>query len=265
MSKTRALHIVQGGVENKDTQLLERAAREGMSTRTWIVPKRVSVGDDVVVYVSGFGFFATARIISRPKPRSDWRHRYGAALGNIKLITPPISLTKIRRDISGLNWARYPRSITTPELRVAEQVQTLINSRRAIGVRDLDEESVEEANLEELRRLALLKAKQRAPVREQKRTERIRARAIHLYVLQRAKGKCEACRAPAPFRTQAGRFYLEPHHTLRLADDGPDHPRHVIGLCPNCHRRAHHADDAVSFNHRLIMKLKKLEPGWRHR
>jgi 5-methylcytosine-specific restriction protein A len=44
---------------------------------------------------------------------------------------------------------------------------------------------------------------------------------------------------------------LEPHHIRRVADGGPDHPEWVIGVCPNCHRRAHYAEDKVEFNETL--------------
>lgn len=66
-------------------------------------------------------------------------------------------------------------------------------------------------------------------------------------------------RITAPFRKPDGHAYIEPHHTTRLADDGPDHPAKVIGLCPNCHRRAHYAEDAKVFNHSLKRKLSRLE------
>jgi 5-methylcytosine-specific restriction protein A len=88
---------------------------------------------------------------------------------------------------------------------------------------------------------------------------RARSLAIRLYVLRRADGYCEGCTLAAPFRSADGSPFLEAHHTKRLADDGPDHPAKVIGLCPNCHRRAHHAGDALSFNASLIRKLPKLE------
>ena len=77
------------------------------------------VGDDVVIYIGGFGFFATARINSEPEPRSDWKNRYGASLAHVKLINPPISLSAIRRNIPKLTWAIYPRSVTTPVPRIA--------------------------------------------------------------------------------------------------------------------------------------------------
>src|SRR5262249_48599114 len=90
---------------------------------------------------------------------------------------------------------------------------------------------------------------------------RRRSLRIHSYVLRRANGSCEGCDANAPFLRSDGSSYLEPHHTKRLADDGPDHPATIIALCPNCHRRAHHAQDAKSFNRSLIIRLAKLEPA----
>jgi 5-methylcytosine-specific restriction protein A len=77
--------------------------------------------------------------------------------------------------------------------------------------------------------------------------------------MRRADGRCEGCGATAPFRNADGQDYLEPHHTKRLADEGPDHPAKVIALCPNCHRRAHHSEDAEAFNAMLIRKLRSLE------
>jgi HNH endonuclease len=54
--------------------------------------------------------------------------------------------------------------------------------------------------------------------------------------------------------------YLEPHHTRRLTDGGPDDVRNAIGLCPTCHRRVHHADDGTAYNFELRQKLEALEP-----
>lgn len=73
-------------------------------------------------------------------------------------------------------------------------------------------------------------------VRERRALYRMRSRAIRLYVLRRAAGKCEGCGAVAPFNTVNGEPYLEPHHIRHLADGGPDDPRWVVGVCPNFHR-----------------------------
>jgi 5-methylcytosine-specific restriction protein A len=87
-----------------------------------------------------------------------------------------------------------------------------------------------------------------------------RSEAVKRYVLARANGKCEACELPAPFMKKEGGPYLEPHHTQRLADDGPDHPKWVGAICPNCHRRIHSGEDGKDWNTRLQERLKILEP-----
>jgi hypothetical protein len=124
---------------------------------------------------------------------------------------------------------------------------------------DLDDEALVQANIDELRKAALLSARPSATQKERKLIYRVRSKAIHLYVLSRADGQCEGCHAVAPFRKADGHPYIEPHHTTRLADDGPDHPAKVIGLCPNCHRRAHYSEDAKVFNRSLERKLASLE------
>jgi len=253
------LHIVQGGIDNGDKALIERAARLDLSTRSWVAPKAAEIGDDVVIYIAGYGFFATARVKSQAKPRADWPNRYGAGLEHIRLIQPPISLTTIRSRLPRLTWAIYPRSITTTTAAVARQIQRLIQQRRVRGTLDLDDDGLASASIEELRKAALLKARASAPRKERKTVYRIRSRAIHLYVLRRANGYCEGCGAAAPFRKPDGTDYLEPHHTMRLSDEGPDHPAKVICLCPNCHRRVHYGEDAGVFNLSLVKKLRSLE------
>lgn len=251
------LHIVQGDAD-KDRMWLEKAARKNLRAPSWTVPKTVTIGDEVVIYIAGYGFYATARINSPSEPRSGWWRRYGASLNSIKLILPSILLTTIQRQIPSLTWANYPRSITTPSPEIADRIRKLIRNCRKTGIPG--EEDLAAATIDELRNAALRKARQFATPKERRTIYRLRSLAIRLYVLRRANGSCEACEAPAPFRKPDGSDYLEPHHTTRLSDEGPDHPAKVIALCPNCHRKAHYADDSDVFNARLIKKMRTLEP-----
>lgn len=60
-------------------------------------------------------------------------------------------------------------------------------------------------------------------------------------VLHRAKGLCELCTLPAPFKRKVDNSpYLEVHHQIRLADGGLDCVENAVALCPNCHRKNHH-------------------------
>lgn len=60
-------------------------------------------------------------------------------------------------------------------------------------------------------------------------------------VLDRANGVCEDCGSPAPFiRASDGTPYLEVHHIVPLSEGGEDTINNALGLCPNCHRKAHY-------------------------
>ncbi len=258
-----ALHLIQGGIENGDKDLVLRLARRRLDSPPWNLPKSARPGDEIVIYILRYGFFARATVRSDPAPRKGWYRRYAAPLTNISLIEPPISLGLIRARIPTLAWARYPRTVTTPSPADAARIRRLVRDRRRLGVRNLRAADLELANLQELRALALLSSRDRLSAHTARARYRIRSAAIREYVLRRAAGRCEACAARAPFLTADGAPYLEPHHITRVADGGPDHPAHVIALCPNCHRRAHHADDRRHFTQALRRKLRALESGAR--
>ncbi len=99
-----------------------------------------------------------------------------------------------------------------------------------------------------------------ANVREARQTYYRRSWLVKAYVCARAKGICEACAKPAPFMRADGSPYLEPHHTRRVSDGGPDDPRWVAALCPNCHREIHHGHNGNELNLQVISRLGELEP-----
>lgn len=120
-------------------------------------------------------------------------------------------------------------------------------------------EGVAPDDLEALRKAALEGASGEVEPAEGRRRIWRRSRAVRRYVLQRAGSKCEGCEQDAPFLRPTGQPYLEPHHTRRISDSGPDHPRWVISLCPTCHRRVHHGADGNGYNKTLQAKLALLE------
>jgi len=117
--------------------------------------------------------------------------------------------------------------------------------------------------LDELRRKALAgsRAALESTPRMAKRLYYERSEAIRAYVLRRAGGLCEACAKAAPFHRKDGNPYLEPHHTRRLSDGGPDHPRWVAAVCPNCHREIHHGVNGGALNRSLEERLGAIEHG----
>lgn len=144
--------------------------------------------------------------------------------------------------------ALEPESLTNPE--VIREPKSSSTTRGLWG-----------KPLEDLHHLALTGSDKEATPTVRRQVVRMRAEAVRVYVLKRAGGVCEGCGATAPFTTKDKRPYLEPHHTTRLADGGPDHPSHVIALCPTCHRRVHHGHDGEAYNRALIEVLSRIEPG----
>lgn len=82
---------------------------------------------------------------------------------------------------------------------------------------------------------------------------------IRAYALNRANGYCELC-GELGFVTSTGEHYLEAHHIISLAEQGPDTLENVIALCPAHHRQAHYGADAKKLEakmlHILVEKIK---------
>jgi len=87
-----------------------------------------------------------------------------------------------------------------------------------------------------------------------KRDPNVRAR-----VLIRAGGRCEFCKEKG-FKTANGEIYLETHHVIPLFENGPDNIQNVVALCPNDHRRAHHASNNLDLRKELLARLAQMYP-----
>lgn len=95
---------------------------------------------------------------------------------------------------------------------------------------------------------------------ERTRLEYERQREVRDNALRRSRGCCELC-GQRGFITASGRFYLETHHIIPLAEGGLDSPTNVAALCPTDHRRAHYAKERAAIRTALeAMILVKLLP-----
>jgi hypothetical protein len=85
----------------------------------------------------------------------------------------------------------------------------------------------------------------------------VRNGRIRAEVLKRANGRCEHC-GEIGFPTRNGTPYLETHHIISLALQGPDATTNVIALCSTDHRRAHFGVNAHILEDSFKEKLKAI-------
>jgi 5-methylcytosine-specific restriction enzyme A len=85
----------------------------------------------------------------------------------------------------------------------------------------------------------------------------VRDDRVRLAVIERANGKCEHC-GELGFRKPDGTHYVEAHHIISLAEQGPDTLDNVIALCPNHHRQAHYGADCEELEAEFKIKLARI-------
>lgn len=73
--------------------------------------------------------------------------------------------------------------------------------------------------------------------RDELRRAPVRSGAARQAVLLRSRGLCEnpECAGQPEDVTTQGDPILEVDHVIEITQDGPDHPSHMVALCPNCH------------------------------
>ena len=127
-----------------------------------------------------------------------------------------------------------------------------------------DIENSEKEKLKEVRKLNSIEIKNKAKIanfenvtiKEVKTIYRERNQYISEYTKERANGICDLCEKEAPFKDKNGRPYLESHHVITLAENGPDAIYNTVAICPNCHRKIHvlHQKEDIDKLSKVIMK-----------
>jgi len=87
--------------------------------------------------------------------------------------------------------------------------------------------------------------------------------AVRSHVVRRFKGTCEYCGSKG-FLMPGGDRYVEAHHIIALADQGPDTLENVIAVCPEHHREAHYGADRDVLEAEMMRKLRAIlkQPTW---
>ena len=79
---------------------------------------------------------------------------------------------------------------------------------------------------------------------------------VRRFVIEQAKGVCEYC-CELGFLLPDGSHYLEAHHIISLAKQGPDTVKNVIALCPSDHREAHYGAKKEAMEKEMIKIIRK--------
>jgi 5-methylcytosine-specific restriction enzyme A len=86
----------------------------------------------------------------------------------------------------------------------------------------------------------------------------VRDPEVKAWVLEEADGICEGCHLAAPFVDIDGIPFLEVHHVVPLAEEGPDTVENAVAVCPNCHRHLHYGADRLRMREALYMNVERL-------
>lgn len=111
----------------------------------------------------------------------------------------------------------------------------------------------ERMTLSELEAIAKARSSKEPSIKVVKAKQRDRDEFVAVYTKKRAKGVCQLCNQPAPFRDKQGNPYLESHHIVWLSNGGEDTIENSVALCPNCHKKMHVVNDPND-----VKKLKTL-------
>ena len=77
--------------------------------------------------------------------------------------------------------------------------------------------------------------------------------------LNRRPQHYEYCGDKASFVKANGLPFLEVHHLVRLADDGPDIIENAVAICPNCHRELHSGAEKAAKLAKTYDRIGRLE------
>ncbi len=153
--------------------------------------------------------------------------------GEVELVGAPFQTDEA--DINGVI-----RKVIKFPLRRIDQLKSLI-----FDIEDIEKSEHEKAkevrkyNSAEIKNRARIAESEIVSTKEVKTVYRERNQYISEYTKERANGICDLCGKDAPFKDKNGRPYLESHHVITLAENGPDAIYNTVAICPNCHKKIH--------------------------
>ena len=233
------VHVLVGEAEYED--MTRRAGANGESL-PWIVPKKAKPGDATILFFPHTGFLGRGEIMSEPEATVFGRRRtYEAAVGRIALFESPVSLDAVAERFPAWKWTTYPRSFTTPQPGVADELLDFLRTREGQEAFTLPDEVPSGPTYTE-------GSVQRIMVNRYERDPRAREACIRRY-----GATCDLCRFD--FAAEYGEVmagFIHVHHLKPLSSIGSDYKIDPIQdlrpVCPNCHAVLHRREPPYSLN-----------------
>ena len=153
--------------------------------------------------------------------------------GEVELCGTPFQASETDINNRMRKVIKFPLKRKDPSKRVIFDIKDIEKS---------EQEKIKEVrkyNLEDIKERAKTAENNKVYSKEVKTIHRERNQYIAEFTKARAKGICDLCGEEAPFKDKSGRPYLESHHVITLAEDGPDAIYNTVAICPNCHRKIH--------------------------
>lgn len=170
--------------------------------------------------------------------------------GEVELVGIPYQSEEA--DINGL----MRKVIKFPLKRVDQSKNIIINIDDVTKSENEKLKEVRKHSSKEIKSRAKLAESENVSTKEVKTIYRERNQYISEYTKDRANGICDLCGKEAPFKDKNGRPYLESHHVITLAENGPDAIYNTVAICPNCHKKIHvlnKKEDIIKLS-KIIMK-----------
>lgn len=167
--------------------------------------------------------------------------------GEVKLVEKPYQA--IQKDENGhdrkvwmfpLKPVDSTHVVTPPKFTIPKEDPEAVKAKKK---KVLDEnaspEYAEGLSDADLKEAAKLRGRKKVPEKTVSTVQRERDPYVSEHVKRRAKGICDLCNNPAPFKDKKGKPYLESHHVKWLSEGGEDTVDNAVALCPNCHKKVH--------------------------
>jgi hypothetical protein len=209
------------------------------------------------------GWYRNARVFRFPQLRGKYGYRISCNKADATLLAEPVRYFRIPhvRSLEGqkLGYGYGQSSIwyadSAPQ-KFLDKVTKYIDSVDALGseTSGLVVDHLEDA-IDDLDQASL---GNETPSRKKfSSTFIVRDNRVRAQVVKRADGKCEFCDALG-FKKPDGTHFVEAHHIISLAEQGPDTLDNVIALCPNHHREAHFGEGWEQLEAEFKIKLAKM-------